>query len=78
MIKQLVETTNTREKTTVSEDDMNLYLAELLVIGLIPEPSFENYFKKDSDGIFGSVWMQNHFLREKMGLFSCSYSFSGK
>ena len=64
MTEQLVETTDARENTSVSEADMNLYLAGLLVIGLTPEPAFEDYFKKDPDGVFGSVWMQNHFSRK--------------
>ena len=61
----IVEITNAREVTSVSSADINLFLASLLVVGLIPEPSFEDYFKQDSDGIFGSVWMQHHFSRYK-------------
>ena len=55
----------TRERRNVSLSDLNLYLAALLVIGLTPEPSFDDYFTQDSDGIFGSTWMQQHFTRHK-------------
>ncbi len=46
-------------------DDINLYLASLLVMGLTPEPSIEDYFKHDERGIFGSLWMQQSFSRDK-------------
>lgn len=69
MTEVIVETTNLRESSSISANDLNLYLAALLVIGLTPEPSFEDYFKQDSDGIFGSVWMQQHFTKHKWNLF---------
>jgi hypothetical protein len=46
-------------------DDINLYLASQLVMGLTPEPSIEDYFKHDERGIFGSLWMQETFSRDK-------------
>ena len=49
--------------------DLNLYLTALLVIGLAPQPSFNDYFKEDADGIFGSTWMQQHFTRHKWDFF---------
>ena len=48
--------------------NLNLYLAALLVIGLTPQSSFDNYFKEDADGIFGSTWMQQHFTRHNTGI----------
>jgi len=42
-------------------DDINLFLASQLVMGLTPQPSLEDYFKNDSDSIFGSNWMKNRF-----------------
>ena len=61
----IVQTTNARETKSVSSSDINLFLAALLVVGLIPEPSLEDYFKQDPDGIFESTWMQQHFSRHK-------------
>ena len=50
---------------SVSSSDINMFLAALLMIGLTPKPSFGDYFKQDPDGIFGSVWMQQHLSRDK-------------
>ena len=46
-------------------NDINLLLASQLVMGLTPQPSIVDYFKHDDTGIFGSLWMQQHFTREK-------------
>ena len=55
----------TSKRLNVSLSVLNLYLAALLVIKLTLKPSFDNYFNRDTDGIFGSVWMQQHFTRHK-------------
>ena len=63
--EKIVVTTNVKESTQVSASDINLYLAALLVTGLSPQPAYEDYFKIDPEGIFGSVWMQQHFSLKK-------------
>ena len=63
MSESIMKTTS--ERRNVSLSDLNLYLAALLVIKLTPEPLFDDYFNRDTDGIFGSVWMQQHFTRHK-------------
>ena len=60
-----MESTNSRETSSFSSTELNLYLAGLLVIELTPEPTFGDYFKQDTEGIFGSVWMQQHFSKHK-------------
>ena len=66
---QIVETINAREDLSVSSSDINMFLAALLVIRLTPEPSFRDYFKQDPDGIFGSVWMQQHLQGISLSFF---------
>jgi hypothetical protein len=48
-----------------SIEDINAYLASVLVMGMTPEPSVEDYFHQDSQGIFGSKWMQETFTVHK-------------
>jgi hypothetical protein len=57
----ILEETKKRENVNWNVDDINLFLASQLVMGLTPEPSIEDYFKIDSDGIFGSNWMKQRF-----------------
>ena len=44
-----------------SAKKINLFLASLLVIGLVPHPEIADYFTESSDGIFGNTWMKEHF-----------------
>lgn len=44
-----------------SIEDLNLYLASLLITGLAPLPKITDYFKQDQGGVYGSQWMQEHF-----------------
>lgn len=69
MTEMIVQTTNMKENSSISSLNLNLYLAALLVIGLTPEPSYDDYFKQDPDGIFGSIWMQQHFTRHQWDFF---------
>jgi hypothetical protein len=46
-------------------EDINLYLASQLVMGLTPEPSIRDYFQHDPNGIFGSTWLQQTFTEPK-------------
>ena len=64
MTQKIVETTNVREGFNVTPTDFNVFLAVLLVTGLILELSIDDYFKKDSKGIFGSTWMQKHLTED--------------
>ena len=55
MSEQILTTTllkETDQKWTL--DDINTYLASILVMGLTSQPSVEDYFQQDSRGIFGS------------------------
>ena len=64
--EQILTTTllkETDQKWTL--DDINTYLVSILVMGLTPQPSVENYFQQDSRGIFGSKWMQKAFTLHK-------------
>jgi len=46
-------------------EDINAYLASLLVMGLTSQPSYEDYFYQDPRGIFGSKWLQETFTYQK-------------
>jgi hypothetical protein len=61
----IVQQTNQRDDIEggVIAKNINLYLAGLLVTGLTPQPSYEDYFMQDESGILGSIWMQKHFSR---------------
>lgn len=48
-----------------SISDINLVLASSLVMGLSPQPTIKDYFATDKQGIFGNLWMQQHFSRDK-------------
>ena len=66
MSENILQTTLAREPhQNWKLADINLFLASQLVMGLTPEPSIENYFQQDSMGIFGSLWMQESFSRDK-------------
>ena len=56
-----MEETSKRESIDWNEDDINLFLASQLVMGLTPQPSLDDYFKNDSNDIFGSNWMKDRF-----------------
>ena len=58
MTETILKTTLAREQVEWKVEDINLFLASLLTMGLAPEPSIEDYFKQDKRGIFGSLWMQ--------------------
>ena len=49
----ILEETRKRERMDWNVDDMNLFPISQLVMGLTPQPSLEDYFKNDSDSIFG-------------------------
>jgi hypothetical protein len=49
-----LEETKKREEINWNIDDINLFLAFYLVMGLISQPTIKNYFKNDLDDIFGS------------------------
>lgn len=57
----LLTSTNARENNAFSDKDINLLLASLLVMGLSSQPSIKDYFVHDSRGIFGNLWMQQHY-----------------
>jgi len=59
----ILNSTNQRENNRFSINDINLLLASTLVMGMVPQPSIEDYFKHDSFGIFGNLWMQQHFTK---------------
>lgn len=61
----ILQNTLVREETDWKIEDINLFLASMLVMGLTPEPSIEDYFKQDEIGIFGSKWMQQQFTKHK-------------
>ena len=66
MSEQILTTTLLREfHQEWTLKDINLYLASVLVMGLTPQPSVENYFKEDPRGIFGSQWMKETFTAHK-------------
>lgn len=44
-----------------SVSKLNLFLASLLVIGLVTHPEILDYFMLDPEGIFGNEWMKLHF-----------------
>ena len=57
----ILEETKRREDVNWNVDHINLFLASHLVMGLTPQPSIEDYFRIDLDGIFGSNWMKQQF-----------------
>jgi hypothetical protein len=59
--ESLLTSTNSKEEQQISLQDMNLYLASLLVTGLSPQPAIVDYFVRDPLGISGNLWMQEHF-----------------
>jgi hypothetical protein len=59
--ESLLISTNSKEEQQISLQDLNLYLAGLLVTGLSPQPAIEDYFTRDPSGISGNLWMQQHF-----------------
>lgn len=61
----ILESTLEREDVNWNVDDINLFLSSMLVMGLTPQPSIEDYFKQDQMGIFGSKWMQKRFTEHK-------------
>jgi hypothetical protein len=61
----IVEETERRESLGFQIEDINLFLASQLVMGLTPQPSIVDYFTHDKRGIFGSSWMQQHFTQSK-------------
>jgi hypothetical protein len=63
--ESVVQWTNSREEKKVSIEDVNLFWASEIVMGLNSESSIEDYFKHDSDGIFGNLWMKEHFTAHK-------------
>lgn len=65
MTETILKSTLAREQIDWDMNDINLFLASLLTMGLAPEPSIEDYFKQDARGIFGSLWMQQRFTKQK-------------
>ena len=61
----IVQQTEERKHLGLNCKDINLFLASHLVMGLAPQPAIVDYFSQDKRGIFGSLWMQQHFTREK-------------
>jgi hypothetical protein len=64
--QHILDTTIARDDVISTVDDVNLYLAALLVMGLTPQPQLSDYFMEDTQGIFGSQWMQQHCTRDKL------------
>jgi hypothetical protein len=61
----IVTTTDGREDSGYTTEDVNLLLASFLVMGLAPSPSIEDYFVHNPLGILGNQWMQDHFTEHK-------------
>jgi hypothetical protein len=63
--EHIVQETEARENFGWDINDINLFLASELVMGLSPQPQIHDYFMQDRKGIFGSLWMQQHFTQVK-------------
>lgn len=63
--EHLLQETLKRDNCFDTLQDVNLFLASILVIGLTPHPEVADYFLHDDRGIFGSKWMQQHFTAHK-------------
>lgn len=61
--QHIVTVSNEKNDNNISINDVNLFLASILVMGLSPQPAIEDYFANDSQGIFGNLWIQQHFSR---------------
>lgn len=59
----ILSTSQAREHEDFDIEDINLFLASTLVMGLAPQPTIEDYFVQDPTGIFGNLWMQQHFTK---------------
>ena len=70
----ILRKTKTKTKN-ISKEDINLFLASTLVIGLNSQPQIENYFEIDERGIFGCTWMKNRFTRKKWHFVNSHLSF---
>ncbi|MGI0063074.1 MAG: hypothetical protein ACREBA_11550 [Nitrosotalea sp.] len=62
--EHILEITLARETCLQTVEDVNLFLASVLVTGLSPQPEIADYFMEDTRGIFGSKWMQTHCTRD--------------
>ncbi len=62
MSERIVENSAYRYQTTT--DAIDLYLASTLVMGLNQMPTINHHFAHDRRGIFGNLWMQDHFPRD--------------
>lgn len=65
MSEKILASTLSRGDLNLSLEDLNLFLASFLVIGITPQPEISSYFMQDPRGIFGSKWMQERFSRDK-------------
>lgn len=56
---------NVRDQQSLNIKDINLFLASTLVMGLASQPTIDDYFYHDPQGIAGNLWMQQHFTKNK-------------
>jgi hypothetical protein len=61
----IAEYSSAKEGEEITAAYVNLFLASKLVMGLVPQPEVELYFSGDDRGIFGNVWLQQRFSRDR-------------
>ena len=60
-VTKLIYLETDKRKEEISKEDINLYLAATLVMGLNSQPTQSSYFEKDDKGISGCHWMKERF-----------------
>lgn len=58
--QSIISETNSKEKNfNLDQKGLDLYIAAILVMSVVPEPFIEHYWSGDSEGILGNTFIKN-------------------